>query len=133
MNKEFDLEEFRLKPEDIKALAPKSAAAIRQSSRPKPTKQPKCTDKFAIVPIWWAARAVADGGINPGFLVCVDLLHRAWRAKGKPFAMPNSVGVDPRTKIRTLRALEKAGLIAVEWRERKSPLVAFTEPIATNL
>jgi DNA-binding transcriptional ArsR family regulator len=40
--------------------------------------------------------------------------------------MPNSKGMDPKTKMRTLDVLEKAGLISVNRRDRKSPVVTLT-------
>jgi hypothetical protein len=127
----FNLEEFRLKQEHIETLKPKGAGA-GQSPRAKTGGRVKRTDAFAIVPLWWAARAT-KAGRNINLMVCVDLVYRAWRARGKAgvktFTMPNSKGVDRRTKHHTLRALEKAGLIAVEWRERKSPIVTLTVSI----
>jgi hypothetical protein len=137
MKQQPNVAAFFLTPEDMKALAPnikklapKSAAGIEQSSRPKATRQTRRTDKFALVPLWWAESAAAAGR-NINFMVCIDLVYRAWlvRGSGKTFIMPNRKGVDPRTKIHTLRSLEKAGLITVEWRERKSPVVTLAVSI----
>jgi hypothetical protein len=116
--KQFDMDEFRIKPEHLKTLKPGAGVVGKAAARSKPVSGIKRRDAFAAVPLWWAARAV-KGRANPNLLVCVDLVHRAWKAKGKTFTMPNGRnGVDRRTKARTLRTLERAGLIAVEWRER---------------
>jgi hypothetical protein len=44
--------------------------------------------------------------------------------------MPNIAGVHHDIKNRTLRALERAGLITVQWRERRSPVITLAVPIA---
>jgi hypothetical protein len=79
-------------------------------------------EAFVMIPLWWAARAGEDGRLAE-FLVCVDLVYRAWRANGNNFVLPNRAGVDPKVKYRVLRALEKAELVAVEWRRGKSPII----------
>jgi hypothetical protein len=117
MGKPFDLEAFRIQTEMQKELRPKAAKRIKR------------TNAFAIVPLWWAARAVEDAGVPVNFMVCVDLVYRAWKTKGKSFVMPNLQGVDHKTKARTLRGLERAGLISVEWRRRKSPVVTLIASI----
>jgi hypothetical protein len=88
--------------------APKTAAKIKR------------TDAFASIPLWWAAKTG-----DPDLMVYVDLIYRAWRAKGKTFPMPNTKGVSRKTKTRILLALERAGLITVEWRRFKSPVVTL--------
>jgi hypothetical protein len=131
MKQQPNVAEFFLTPEDMKALAPKARhdTGIKSATQPKVDSRAKRTDAFATIPLSWAVRAnKASRDIN--FMVCVDLAYRAWRAKpGKRFTMPNRKGVDRRTKIHTLRALEKAGLITVEWRERKSPVVTLVVSI----
>jgi hypothetical protein len=124
MKQQHSVEEFFLTDEDVKALTPKQAHPAAQSK----VAHPKRTDKFATVPLWWAARA-AEAGRNMNFRVCVDLVYRAWRARGKSFTMPNSPGASPKTKIRNLRALERAGLITVAWRKRKAPVVTLVVSI----
>jgi hypothetical protein len=100
---------------------PEVAAKLRKRSK-------KTEEAFAIVPLWWAARACSPGGYGPNLLVCVELIHRSWKAGGESFIMPNVKGVDPKTKYRTLHLLEGAGLITVKWRIGKSPVVAMTVP-----
>jgi hypothetical protein len=85
-------------------------------------------DLFAKVPLWWAAEA-AKATKAPEILVCVDLLHRAWKEKGKSFTMPNGWleknGMDRRVKYRVLRNLEAAKLIKADWRNGKNPLITW--------
>jgi hypothetical protein len=83
-------------------------------------------EAFAMIPLWWARRAGEDGGLME-LLVCVDLLHRAWKAQDKSFVMPNPKRVDPKVKYRVLRALEVASLITVKWRRGRSPLVTMLD------
>jgi len=57
----------------------------------------------------------------------VRVLHLDWENKGQPFKLPNGLlkidGVSPQSKRRALRELARLGLISVEWRPRKSPIV----------
>jgi hypothetical protein len=126
------LDEFLLRPEHLKTLKPGAGIVGQSPRRPKTVSGIGRRDAFAIVPLWWAERA-AKAGRNVNLMVCVDLVYRAWRARGKVgekrFAMPNSRGIYRGTKTRTLRALERAGLIAVEWRDRKSPIITLTVSI----
>jgi hypothetical protein len=128
----INLDDFEIKPEHLATLKPGTGIVRKSPPRPKTVSGIKRRDAFAIVPLWWAEQA-AKAGRNVNLLVCVNLVYRAWRAKGrageKSFVMPNSKGVDRGTKIRTLRALERAGLIAVEWRARKSPIITLTVSI----
>jgi hypothetical protein len=82
------------------------------------------------IPLWWAG-AAADATKSAAALVWIDLLHRAWRAKGQPFTMPNGWlaewEVSRWTKARVLRQLEAVGLIKVEWRTRKNPLITLVD------
>jgi hypothetical protein len=123
-----NLDEFILNPEHLKTLKPGTGVVGQSRPRQKTVSGIRHKDAFAIIPLWWAERA-AKAGRNINLMVCVDLVYRAWRARGKAgekrFALPNSRGVHRATKIRTLRALERAGLIRVEWRERKSPMVTL--------
>jgi hypothetical protein len=85
--------------------------------------------RFVQVPLWWAEAVakVATGGAT--MLVSVYLLHMAWKAKSTTFPLPNGYldrcGVSRKIKYRVLRELEAAGLIVVERRHRKSPLVTL--------
>jgi hypothetical protein len=127
---DFDPKELELPPE-IAAKAKRGAGIVEKPAAPsRKLSGIKRKDAFAIVPLCWARRA-AKAGRYVNVMVCVELVYRAWRVRGsgKTFVMPNSGGVDRRTKIHTLRLLERAGLIAVKWRDRKSPIVTLTVSI----
>jgi hypothetical protein len=85
-------------------------------------------DTFVKVPLWWITEA-AKATDTPAALVCIYLLHASWKAKSTTFLLPNGWfkqhGVSPKTKRRVLRDLAAAGLITVDWRPRKSPLVTL--------
>jgi hypothetical protein len=88
-------------------------------------------EQFAIAPLAWKDRL---GPANALSAIVIDLLHRNWKQDGKPFPLPNGalaeIGVERRQKARALHKLEELGLITVEWRARKSPLVTVhLEPL----
>jgi hypothetical protein len=86
------------------------------------------TKPFVKVPLWWAAEA-AKATKTPKALVCIRLLHMAWKANSHTFPLPNgkleAEGVSRFAKYRALRELEAAGLITVERRHGKAPLVSL--------
>jgi hypothetical protein len=86
-------------------------------------------DAFVKVPLWWVAEA-AKATRSPTTLVLIELLHRSWKAKSLTFPLPNGrlskSGVSRKVKCRVLRELEAAGLIMVERRHGKTPLVTLT-------
>jgi hypothetical protein len=55
------------------------------------------------------------------------LLYLHWKNKGQPFKLSNGMlredGVSPRSKWRALRDLEQCGLITVECRPKRAPIV----------
>ena len=120
-DKEDDEDEmiFRQGRQSVSArkLTPKQAAKSRGT-----------TDRFVKVPIWWAA-AAAKATRNPRFLVCIELLHYAWKANSLTFSFPNGrlvkSGANRWAKRGVLRDLEAAKLITIEWRRGKSPRVTL--------
>jgi hypothetical protein len=85
-------------------------------------------DTFAMVPLEWAARA-AIATNTPKAMVWVWLAYQAWRTKSRQFVAGNmalaGMGVTRKSKNAALRQLEAAGLIKVEWRKWKSPIVTL--------
>ena len=96
----------------------------RQDSQMKGSKR----EPFAMVPLWWA-RAASKATRTSRAFVWVWLVHLAWKAKSLTFAVPNGqlerYGISRYTKGRTLRDLELAGLIMIERRIRKTPIVTL--------
>jgi hypothetical protein len=82
-----------------------------------PTTKRKKAEPFVKVPLWWITQA-ARLTKTPTLLVCIELLHRAWKTKSMSFPMPNGklggLGVGRKVKYRVLRDLERGGLITIE-------------------
>jgi hypothetical protein len=100
----------------------------REVCQPSSAKRKKASAAFVQVPVWWA-EAAAKATRTPSFLVCIELLHRAWKAKSMTFAPPNwrlaKSGVSREVKRRVLRDLEAAGLIVVDRRHGKTPRITL--------
>src|SRR5262245_1878201 len=92
-----------------------------------PVKRKKA-DPFVKVPLWWAIEA-AKATKTKKALVWLRLLHTAWKTKSSTFPLPSGKlqkdGVDRNMKQRALHELETAGLIAVDWRHGKNPVVTI--------
>jgi hypothetical protein len=85
-------------------------------------------DAFVKVPLWWLEQATRATRTQQAF-ICVWLLHLAWKAKSPTFPVPNGQlgkhGFGRHTKHRALTNLEAAGLIKVERRADKNPVVTL--------
>jgi hypothetical protein len=85
-------------------------------------------DAFVKVPLWWI-EAATQATKTPQAFVCVWLLHLAWKAGSMTFPLPNDRlakrGVDRRMKRKALANLEEAGLITVDRRPSKTPIVTL--------
>jgi hypothetical protein len=115
----FDLEKFRLRPEDLQGYAG-TAAAPRARGRRR--------DQFTIVPKSWSDQLKAARYIST-FKVAHHLLYQHWKTGGRAIALTNvalaGASVPRRSKWRALNELERLKLIKVERRPRKSPLVTL--------
>jgi hypothetical protein len=111
--------------EEIFVRLQQRAPAIQPAGR-RQSKARK--DTFVKVPIWWIEQATRATH-TPQAFVCVWLLYLSWRARSLTFPIPNgrlgARGVDRRMKRRALSALESAGLITVERRHGKAPIVTL--------
>jgi hypothetical protein len=89
----------------------------------------KGKDIFVKVPLWWIEQVTHAVRSPQQVFVGVWLLHLAWRAGSMTFPVPNGRlgkrGVDRRVKRKALAGLEAAGLIAVERRSGKTPIVTL--------
>jgi hypothetical protein len=83
---------------------------------------------FVKVPLKEAARAAGALG-GQRMMVWLYLIYRSWQLQKASFAVPSgamrSLGVGREVKRRALRDLEGAGLIFVERRARKNPIVTL--------
>src|SRR5262245_66481226 len=108
----FDLEKFRIKPEDLQAYADKAAAPRARARR-----------QFTIVPRSWSDRLAAARHAST-LKLALHLLYQHWKQDGRRITLANaaltSAGVTRRQKWRALREPEKLGLSAIERTARKT-------------
>jgi hypothetical protein len=93
-----------------------------------PTKIRKRCEQFVQVPMrWYEKLANPVPTCRCTCLVALYVLYLNWKNGGKPFKLANGMlaydGISPDSKWRALKELERRGLIAVEWRKRKSPII----------
>jgi hypothetical protein len=115
-------------PENCK-LPPEMAAELAKAKPKRHNKAPKRTEPFLQIP---HKALVAGGRAGAGgrqLLVWLYIHHRVWADKRNTVTIGNqtlsSWGVTRRVKYAALRKLEAAGLISVEWRENRNPLVTL--------
>jgi hypothetical protein len=97
------------------------------TSHPRtPRKILKRQENFIMMPMWWWER-LADCQSGHTYRVALFLLHLDWRNDRKPFKLANGMldydDVSRSTKWRTIRRLEKLGLITIKCRLKKSPVI----------
>jgi hypothetical protein len=113
-----DLKQHRLTPETRAMIDQRRVAFV-------PKKIRKRHQHFVQMPMWWVERR--RGASGQTHQVALHLLYLHWRNKG-PVKLPNGRleidGISRYAKWRALADLEKKrGLITVERRSRKSPIV----------
>jgi hypothetical protein len=115
----FDLANLRLTPEATAAMS-RAAAAEQARAQPKRQRQP-----FVMVPWAWVERLKGARHVAT-YRLALFLLYQRWKTN-KPIPVSNvamkALGVPRRSKYRAIRDLERLGLIRVEWRRRRSPVV----------
>jgi hypothetical protein len=112
------LERFQLTPDEVAQIP----------SRKVKTPQPKLEKRrrqFVRVPMEWFEKL--GGAPGQTFFIAVYVLYMDWKSLGKPFPLANGMlkfdGVGRHAKYKALRELERRGLVTVEWRRRRSPIV----------
>jgi uncharacterized membrane protein len=90
-----------------------------------PLKIKKRRQHFVMVPWLWIERL--NGATSQTYRVALVLLYMGWKNRGAPIKLTNGMlrieGISRRSKWRALNALERRGLIAVERRLRRSPII----------
>jgi hypothetical protein len=112
-------------PHDPKSLRIDPAAF---SALNVPAKIRKRREQFIMLPMsWYEKLGKAPRVTGTTCLVALHLHHLHWKNRGKPFKLPNGTlrydGVGRNAKWRALRELESRGLITIESRQRKSPII----------
>jgi hypothetical protein len=112
--KALDLKSLELPPE-----------LVAKGSQASPIKPKKRRQHFVRVPWMWMEKLIGCRGQT--LRVAFVVLYLDWKAKGQPVKLANKLpqmaGVGRRAKWRALADLERLGLISVERRARKSPIV----------
>jgi hypothetical protein len=94
-----------------------------------PPKIAKRREHFIMVPFGWLERL--DGASGKAYALALHLLYLDWKAKGAPIKLANSMlkidGVSRASKWRALVRLESRGLISIERRPGKSPLITLNK------
>ena len=90
-----------------------------------PRKIQRRRSQFVKVPWAWIERL--KGASGQTYRVALCLLHQHWRARGEPIKLANGMlridGVSRYSKWRALSDLEHRGLVTVERRPRRSPII----------
>jgi hypothetical protein len=90
-----------------------------------PRKIAKRRQQFIMVPFDWYERLAGASGST--YAVALYLLYLRWKERGSEIRLPNGMlkndGVSRFAKWRALTELERRGLIAIERRAKKSPVV----------
>jgi hypothetical protein len=90
-----------------------------------PRKIEKRHQQFIMVPLAWVERL--NGATGQTYRVALILLYMNWKGRGAPIKLTNGMlridGVSRQSKWRALGDLEQRGLIAVERRPSRSPLI----------
>lgn len=112
------LKECRLDPHFAPDAARKIESGVAKKRR----------TRFVIFPQLWIERLSGARHIAT-YRVALRVLQKHGQARGQPFPLPNNIeGVGRWAKSTALSELEQLGLIHVERRDRKSPLVAVVTP-----
>jgi hypothetical protein len=108
----FDLALLRIDPADPN-LKPKGATR----------KKTGWLKQFVRVPWMWVDRLKGARHVST-YQLAFHLLYEHWRNGGRAIKLPNSaLGIERRRKWRGLRELEQFGLVTIERRARKAPLI----------
>ena len=109
----FDLSNFELPPAKVGA-------------RPVvPQKVRKRREQFIQMPMVWVERL--RGATGQTWHLAAHLIHLHWKGRGQPIKLANGMlqfdGIGRSAKWRALNDLERRGLIAIERRPKRSPIV----------
>jgi hypothetical protein len=100
-----------------------------ESSAPRVRKRKK--QQFVMVPLAWLDRL--DGATGQTYRVALLLLYEGWKANTDTVKlgnrMPGFNGVSRYSKWRALAELERRGLVRVERRPKRSPVVRLQFPV----
>jgi len=106
---------------------PPYLAAQTTATAAKPTAIKRSAQPFIKFPVIWFNRLAAINANGRTYQLAGHLLHRMWRTDRTTFILANvalrEIGISRDSKRRALHELEKAGLVLIERRTDKSPVV----------
>jgi hypothetical protein len=79
--------------------------------------------RFIKLPLVWIERLDKIKASGSTYRLAVHILRKAWQRRGSTVTIPNIPQVSRNGRRTALRKLELAGLISVERRSDKSPIV----------
>jgi hypothetical protein len=116
----LDPANWQLDPATVSA----TLAAAPKAVLPKAKK--KWEKRYTVVPYAWQER-LRDCTAISTYRLALYLAYEWWRNGGLRIRLSNAViaaeGVGRTAKLDSLRELERLGLVQVDWRSRKAPLV----------
>src|SRR5215204_3763989 len=108
-----------------KAVPSREEMAVLSKNQATRTTKAEKRQPFIMMPWLWYERL--DGATGRTHRVALMLLHLHWKSKGQPIKLTNvqlrMLGVSRQSKWRALHDLQGRGLITVEHRPNRSPLV----------
>jgi hypothetical protein len=117
---DLDLDDLKLLPE-----------IVRDRAVALPKRIKKRRQQFVQLPLAWVDILSRDSRDKTLVVLC-HLVHLDWKQGGGPIKLPNGflgmLGVGRGAKWRVLNKLESAGIISIERRCRKSPIVKINHP-----
>jgi len=118
---DFDLDELRLDPAMASAPAPAQATTTTATA----TTRPKRNRDFVMVPTSWVRRLAQAQACT--YRLALHVLYLDWKHDGHQFRLTNeglgAANVSRWGKYAALRELEGLGLVTVDRRFKKSPLI----------
>jgi hypothetical protein len=128
MRPRFDAKELALTRELREEIfAAQAARAATEGSRKLKRRSQRV--EFVMLPY---AQTIAGAGRTKcaALAVVIELAYQVFKTHKPEVLLSNSmlrsVGISYQAKLRALRQLEAAGMITVDWRGRKSPLVTVS-------
>jgi hypothetical protein len=119
----FDSGGPRLTPEQVAKLA-----SLQKKRSNPPTRSRASGVEFVKLP-YAQVLAAAGQARNTQLAVLVELAHQRFKTHENPVPLDNkaleAIGIKRWAKYDALGELEVVGLISVEWRYKKSPLVTL--------
>jgi hypothetical protein len=110
---------------DIRANLALPAELLPQVWAVVPRKIARRRERFIAVPWSWLERL--EGANGKTYHLALHLLYLHWKDRGQSIKLANGMlrldGVSRKSKWRGLNDLEKRGLITVERRPRRTPIV----------